>query len=585
MTEVAGGRLLPIADGPELRAQAVALGRRHRPALLFVIGLHALAAGAGLAGPPLLGALVQSVVSGTTTSYINRIVLVLACFLVLQTLFTWLARRASFVLAEELFAELREDFMERVLALPLSTVEQAGTGDLVSRSTADVDSLARTIRFAVPETLIASVTTLLTVAAAIWVNPLAAIPVVAGVPVLWAGTRWYLRHAPAGYLWERASYATLAGTVGETVDGGRTIDALGLGEERVRRIDGDLDEAYRAERRTLYLRTLWFPTAEFAYVIPVAASLAWGGWLVSTGHATIGEVTAVSLYVVQLADPVDRLISWLDEIQVGATSFARLVGVARVPPDRSPSGERPDGDDLRAHEVRYAYVEGRDVLHGIDLELAPGERVAVVGPSGAGKSTLGRLLAGIHPPRTGRVEVGGVRLVDLPLESLRREVALVTQEQHVFVGTLAENLRLARPGASELELAGALEAVDALDWAESLPVGLDTVVGAGGFALTPAQAQQLALARLVLADPHTLVLDEATSLLDPRAARHLERSLASVLDGRTVVAIAHRLHTAHDADRVAVVEDGLLQELGTHDELVAQEGSYAALWESWHADR
>jgi ABC-type multidrug transport system fused ATPase/permease subunit len=575
--------LLPIADGPELRAQAAQLGRRHRLGLAGVVGLHALAATAGLAGPPLLGRLVQSVEEGTTRAYIDKLVLVLACFLVAQTILTWFARRASFVLSETMFAELREDFMRRVLALPLSTVERAGTGDLVSRTTSDVDSLARTIRFAVPETLIAAVTTILTVAAAVWVNALAAIPCIAGVPALWLGTRWYLKRAPAGYLWERAAYAKLTGTVGETVDGGRTIDALGLREERVRRLDDDLAEAYRAERRTLYLRTVWFPTAEFAYVLPVAVSLAWGGWLVSNGHASIGEVTAVALYVVQLADPVDRLISWLDEIQVGATSFARLVGIAGVPADRTASGEQPAGDVLRAEDVRYAYVPGRDVLHGIDLALRPGERVAVVGPSGAGKSTLGRLLAGIHPPRSGRVEVGGVSLVELPLETLRREVALVTQEQHVFVGTLADNLRLARPGASDERLEEALEAVDALGWARALPHGLGTTVGAGGFPLTPSQAQQVALARLVLADPHTLVLDEATSLLDPRAARHLERSLASVLHGRTVVAIAHRLHTAHDAERVAVVEGGRLDELGTHDELVARGGSYAALWDSWHA--
>jgi ABC-type multidrug transport system fused ATPase/permease subunit len=577
-------RLLPIAAGHELRAQARTLARRHRGGLGGVVGLHAAAAATGLAGPPIVGRLVESVQHGTTRDYVDRLVLVLLAFLVAQTGLTWFARRSSFVLSEKMFAELREDFMRRVLALPLSTVERAGTGDLVSRTTSDIDSLTRTIRFAIPETLIAAVTTLLTVAAAVWVNPLAALPCFAGVPVLWAGTRWYLARAPAGYLWERAAYATLTGTVGETVDGGRTIEALSLNEQRVRHIDADLSEAYRAERRTLFLRTVWFPSAEFAYVLPVAAALAWGGWLVSNGHATLGEVTAVSLYVVQLADPVDRLISWLDEIQIGATSFARLVGIANVPPDRTATDDAPVGDRLAAQEVRYAYVDSRDVLHGIDLHLEPGERVAVVGPSGAGKSTLGRLLAGIHPPRLGRVEVGGVRLVDLPLESLRREVALVTQEQHVFVGTLLENLCLARPDATDDELRAALAAVDALDWAEALPDGLETVVGAGGYPLAPAQAQQIALARLVLADPHTLVLDEATSLLDPRAARHLERSLASVLEGRTVVAIAHRLHTAHDADRVAVVEDGLLQEIGTHHELVARGGSYAALWDSWHSE-
>jgi ABC-type multidrug transport system fused ATPase/permease subunit len=167
------------------------------------------------------------------------------------------------------------------------------------------------------------------------------------------------------------------------------------------------------------------------------------------------------------------------------------------------------------------------------------------------------------------------------LERLRREVALVTQEHHVFVGTLAENLRLAAPEADDATLRDALAAVDALDWAAALPDGLATRVGSGGHPLTPAQAQQLALARLVLVDPHTLVLDEATSLLDPRAARHLERSLGAVLDGRTVVAIAHRLHTAHDADRVAVVEDGKVSELGRHDDLLAAGGSYAGLWASW----
>ena len=328
----------------------------------------------------LLGRLVQAVGDGTTESYVDTVVVVLAGFMILQTCFTWAARRASFVVSEKIFAELREDFMRRVLALPLSTVERAGTGDLVSRTTADVDALARTIRFAIPETLIAALTTALTVAAAIWVSPAAALALVAGVPAIVIGTRWYLRRAPQGYLRERAAYATLAGTVGETVDGGLTVESLGLNEDRVGRVDDDLREAYAAERYTLRLRTFWFPTAEIAYVLPVVAGLLWGGWLVHAGHASVGEVTAVVLYAQQLADPVDRLISWLDEIQVGGASLARLVGIEAVPPDRVASGRMPHGDALSARDVRYAYVSGRDVLHGIDLDLRPGERVAVVGP-------------------------------------------------------------------------------------------------------------------------------------------------------------------------------------------------------------
>ncbi|MGH3049590.1 MAG: ABC transporter transmembrane domain-containing protein, partial [Gaiellaceae bacterium] len=390
------GNLLPIASGSQLREQAKLLAGRHRRRLAGVVSLHVVAAAAGLAGPPILGRLVESVKSGTTFSHINNLVLVLAVFLVVQTVMTFFARRASVVLSEQMFAELREDFMHRVLALPLSTVERAGTGDLIARTTGDVDSLTRTIRFALPETLIAAITAVLTVGAAVWVSPLAAIPCIAGVPALFVGTRWYLKRAPAGYLWERASYAKLAGTVSETVEGGRTIEALGLNEHIVERLDADLRNAYRAERRTLFLRTVWFPSAEFAYVLPVAAALGWGGWLVSNGHASLGQVTAVALYIVQLADPVDSLVSWLDEIQVGMTSFARLVGIAHVPSDRTATDEQPEHERLAAHDVHYAYVDGRDVLHGIDLDLKPGERVAVVGPSGAGKSTLGRLLAGIH---------------------------------------------------------------------------------------------------------------------------------------------------------------------------------------------
>ncbi|WP_374968365.1 ABC transporter ATP-binding protein [Terrabacter sp. BE26] len=577
----ASARSLPVADMASVRAHTRGLARRHRRGIALVIGLHAVAAAAALVAPRVIGLLVDEISHGRSLAVVDRLALWIAAAVVVQTVTTWFARRASFVLGETIFAELREQFMERVVELPLSTVERAGTGDLVSRTTNDVEALSRVIRFGVPAIFVGSVTTVITVVAAFVTGWQVALAVLVGVPILGLSTRRYLRHAPDGYLRERATYAVLNGVVTESADGGRTIDALGLRSRRRRRMDDALRDCYDAELYTLGLRLRWFPSVEFAFFAPVAVTLLWGGFLISQDLATAGTVTAVALYVQQMAGPLDELISWLDEIQIGATSLARVIGIGDVPPDRAATGEEPADDRLAATDVHYSYRAGRDVLRGVSLDLRPGERLAIVGPSGAGKSTLGRLMAGIDGPRQGRVEVGGVRLVDLELARLRGQVALVTQEHHVFVGSLEDNLRLARPDASREQLLEALAAVDARDWAERLPGGLATRVGSGGHRLSEPQAQQLALARLVLADPHTLVLDEATSLLDPRAARHLERSLAAVVEGRTVVAIAHRLMTAHDANRVCVVEDGEISEIGSHEELLRANGAYAALWRSW----
>ncbi|SCG56434.1 ABC transporter ATP-binding protein [Micromonospora inositola] len=577
---------LPVADADQVRRYARTLVRRHPRGLAGALGLHALAAAAGLVAPRLLGDLVEGISRGVSAVTVDRVALAIAAFVVVQSVLVRFAHLASARLGERVLAELREDFVDRVLALPLSTVERAGTGDLLTRTSRDVSALSRTVRFAVPETLIAVVTVALVVGALLLTGPLLALPCLLAVPVLWAGTRWYLRRAPAGYLRENAAYSDITDGISETVEGARTTETLRQQARRRARSDADIRRSYAAERYTLNLRTVFFPVAEIGYVVPVVATLVIGGWFHLKGWASLGQVTAATLYVQQLVDPIDRLLSWLDELQVGGASMARLLGVAVDGPaaPAAPAASAPtDGERrLAARDVRYAYREGHDVLHGVTLVPRPGEKLAMVGPSGAGKSTLGRLLAGVHAPRSGSVTVDGRPLAELPLAELRTHVALVSQEHHVFIGTLAENVAMVRPDAGDAEVRAALAAVDALGWAEALPDGLATPVGSGGHPLSPAQAQQLALARLVLADPHTLVLDEATSLIDPHAARELERSLAAVLDGRTVIAIAHRLFSAHDADRVAVVEDGRITELGSHDELVAAGGSYAALWRSWH---
>ncbi|HEY5009761.1 MAG TPA: ABC transporter ATP-binding protein [Acidimicrobiales bacterium] len=577
---------LPIADTATVHNYARRLIRQHRAMLVRMLSLYALAAFMMLIPAYIIGEITNFAADHQLTAHrITLYVGVLFVSSILGAGLSYFARRRSYVLGETVFAQLREEFLESVLALPLVEVERAGTGDLLSRTTNDIEALSRTVRFAMPEWLVAIVQAVLTLVAMTIVSPVATIASLVSLPILFFSTRYYLHYATPGYRRERMSYATMSGSVSETAEGARTVDAHRLGRRQGKRIEGNIRESFYSEMYTLLMRMIWFPTIESAFALAVATTLGWSGWLALHHDITIGAATTVTLYVVQINDPIDRIVSWLDELQVGQTSLARLVGVSVVRDDRPTEGVEPSSETITMNDVHYAYRPGVDVLNGLSLTIRPGERLAIVGPSGAGKSTIGRLLAGIDAPRSGSVMVGDVALASMPLPMLRRHVALVTQEHHIFIGTVRENLALAKPEASDDEIVRALDAVDALEWVRALPDGMMTELGTTGYQVSPAQAQQIALARLVLSDPHTLVLDEATAMLDPRAARHLERSLVAVLRGRTVVAIAHRLHTAHDADRVCVVIDGKIAELGTHDELVALNGEYASLWSSWRNEK
>jgi ATP-binding cassette subfamily C protein len=575
------GDQLPVSEPDAARRAALRLVRDDPKAFAVLLVLTALATIAGLVSPWLLGRIIDVVQAGGGVADVDRLGLIILLCALVQLVLTRHARHVGARFGERVSARVRERFLDRVLGLPASIVERVATGDLAARATGDVTAVSTTVRSAAPDVLVAALQAIFVLAAVLLVNPLLGACGVVGLVGVATVLRWYQRRARQAYLDLGESTSRLAEVLVSTAAGARTVEALGLQRRRIDAAVEAIERSRAQTMRTLSLRTVLYPVIDVSAALPLVGVLLLGGALYDDGVVGLGAVVTCAMYVRQLAGPLETLEIWLDQLQSSAASFARLEGLAAFGRAEPPNVATPQDNRIAVDGVHYAYPGGSDVLHGVDLEVEPGEHLAIVGPSGAGKSTLGRLLAGVDRPRTGSVTVGGVPVADLPPDVLRRHVVLVTQEHHVFRDSIRTNLLLANPSATDRELRAALEAVGAR-WLAELPDALDTHLGGDAFRLDSARAQQLALSRVVLADPHTLVLDEATAMLDPNTARQTERALAAVLTGRTVVAIAHRLHTAHDADRVAVMSQGSLTEIGSHAELLSNAGAYAALWRAWH---
>ncbi|MEV1046250.1 ABC transporter ATP-binding protein [Streptomyces sp. NPDC049916] len=587
-TVAAPGRL-PLAGRADVRVWVGAFLRREAPRLALTFGLFAAALLAGLVGPRLLGRLIESVKDGTGTGRVDMFALAFFGVLTAHALLARAARTQATLLGERVLAHTREHFVRRVLGLPLAQVESVGTGDLLSRATTDADRLNESIRQAVPRIALAAVTMVFTLAAIVLTSPLLALALLPGLPLAVLSTWWYRRRATRAYERLLAQEADVLAVVHETARGAAAVESLGLGARQRARHGRAVDAVVRTRQRTTWLQTIWFPSLDLATMVPMALTLLIGGLAYQRGQVGLAEVTAVVLYVQALGEPLDDLLTWTDELQIGNAALRRILGVDLLPSEKTRPPVPTEGHAIRLEGVGFGYGPDREVLAGIDLDIAPGERLVVVGASGAGKSTLGKLLAGVHHPDRGSVRIGGAEVSGFPVGQLRQEIVLVTQEQHVFSGTLRDNLTLTGGGAeAEAEdkaLWEALEAVLLADWARTLPDGLDNEIGPGAAPVSPSAAQQLALARLLLADPHTLVLDEATALLDSTASRRVERSLAALIEGRTVISIVHHLDSVRDADRIAVMDHGRIVELGSHDTLLAARGAYASLLHSWESAR
>lgn len=579
-------QLLPIATAARSRRALVSLLRPQLPTLVAAAVLLTTATAAGLLVPPVLGRIVDVVAADGELTTVAALAVMLLVAAVVQGVLTAFGNAVTARLGETTLARLRERVVHRVLRLPLERVEAAGSGDLVSRVGNDVALIGTAVREVLPTLASATLTTGLTIVGLGVLDWRYALAGLAAVPIQLHTLRWHLRHSGPLYAAERVAEGNRAQQLLDTVGGARTVRSYRAEAHHQELVRARSASALGYARRTIRLQTRFFGRLNLAEYVGLALVLAMGFALVRADVTTVGTAAAAALYFHRLFDPINILLGLFDEAQRAGSAFARLVGIddlAEPAPPTDPA--TPSDHAVSVGAVSYAYLPGHDVLRAVDVHVAPGERIAVVGASGAGKSTLAKLVAGIHAPTAGTVRIGGVDLDRIAPAQLRRHVALVTQEVHVFAGSVRDDLTLVRPDATDAELRTALTAVHAWPWVTALADGLDTVVGSGGHRLTAAQAQQLALARLVLADVPVVVLDEATAETGSSGAYTLEAAATVALASRTAIVVAHRLTQAAAADRVVVLGEGRVVETGRHHELLDAGGSYATLWSAWQSGR
>lgn len=577
--------LLPIASRQETARLAWRLVASQRMPLVASVVSFVLAGLCALVAPWMLGRIVDLVIEGAPGRDLTVAAAVIAVAATGGGLFTWASVSFLARAGEPALAELREDVLDKALALDSARVESAGTGDLLSRVGDDARTVANSLTEIVP-TLVNSLVLVSFTAVGLfaldWRLGLAGL---GAFPFYVIALRWYLPKSGPFYARERVAQGERAQAMVSGLQGAPTVRAFAMSPDQVATIAARSDEARTISVTVFKLLNRFGARSNRAELIGLLLVLTTGFLLVRADSATVGAVTAAALYFHRLFNPINALLYIFDSVQSTGASLSRLAGVSLLRPPPARSGTLPaEPGALALAGIDHAYVEGRPVLSSVTVAIAPGERVALVGATGAGKTTLGAIAAGVLPPTSGAVTLAGTPLGELSSTLLRSRVALISQDFHVFAGTVRDAVTLVDADATDEAVRAALHTVSALGWVDALPHGLDTVIGGGAHPVTPAQAQQLALARIVLADPWFVVLDEATAEAGSAGARDLEQAALAVTKGRGALVVAHRLTQSETADRVLVMHEGRVVEEGTHEELLASGGRYADLWAAWSAN-